>query len=738
MPIFYYLIPLFCGFPRVLFIVPRLPEENIENFTFKSVSPLTAPFSSLPRLPEGDEYMISSHGSSYLVQTSTEYLKSTMLAYAPLLRGLSGNTIPVLLYGQIALYVQKIGSRFRRSHYVDLAVEATRSFVWPAEVASHDYELLERAGSLLDLIHQYQSTNRQLCFNSSRVEACLQGVSNYDVVLELAISGIVIDPISGFRPQSSIPPIRPLMRTLQNCQRTHALKAWRAGRVLILPHTKLTTEDLSGVHINPTHWTPKPNLEEKVSNVLGRPLIDPSNGPTDQVLNTEEARLAAIARYGKVDDPLIDDIITTWFDFSRRKGIPLDQCFLWKEDIENAFGQLPFQARSALLMTAAVDEDFLVFNLYGTFGWTGLPMAWGAVGRAIREAASSRIKGCLHGYVDDFMGLAPQSDAEHDQGTFQNLARGVLGDSALNLAKSVPPSSQGDVIGWYVDLLSGTIRPSDRGIDKLLFSFFSFDPRVPLSLRLYQVLASLAERYSRALRGMRAMVAPLHHMVSLAGTSSSSFWKRKPTSQARFCIDMWRIVTLSLWADRERYAVPLYVFDHGSQQGVIRGITDASPWKLAAAILDDSGRVKVYTTMRLPFHAPGGDTQNLKEFLGYILFLLLVHFTVPRAQLRRVAWVGDNTSALSWADDHKVRSTAGQFANLIESWTLIYADMWLTKTDHHPGHLMGVIDDLSRDRPVPSLSGVPYVDLHYATLNFPDPLRIILVLLVACMNSYVV
>ena len=114
---------------------------------------------------------------------------------------------------------------------------------------------------------------------------------------------------------------------------------------------------------------------------------------------------------------------------------------------------------------------------------------------------------------------------------------------------------------------------------------------------------------------------------------------------------------------------------------------------------------------RLPFDDPSSDTQNLKEFLGYILFLLLVHFCVPRGQLRLMAWVGDNTSALSWAESHKVKSTAGQSSNLIEAWLLIYTDMWLTGTTHNPGHLMGVIDDLSRDRPTPSLRGVPAVDL---------------------------
>ena len=274
------------------------------------------------------EYTLSVHGYAFMVKTSPALLCSTIAAYAPLVAGAGGSRFSPHLFRQITEYMQGLSARFHRRHFIELAITATKDFTWPPEVERQDYNRLRCAGSLLKLVQQCQISRQPSCFNRARVESCLQGVSNYDIVLELATTGVVIDPPSGFRCQSSDVSIRPLMRSLVNCQHTHVLKAWRAGRVMVLPHANLSSSDLEGVHINPTHWTPKPNLQEKAANVLGRPLVDPSNGPPDQVLNTEGARLASIARYGKVDDPLIEDIITDWFAFSRRTGIPLSECSL--------------------------------------------------------------------------------------------------------------------------------------------------------------------------------------------------------------------------------------------------------------------------------------------------------------------------------------------------------------------------------------------------------------------------
>ena len=194
-----------------------------------------------PSPPGDEEYAVFLHGTSFILNTSTARLASMMAAYAPFLPLLGGSQLPVHVYKQIGEAVQRMGAQFQRQHFVGLAVEASRAFVWPDEVSSRDLVALRKARSMVGLVKQSQSSRQLSRFNPGRVAACLQGVSNYDVVMDLATSDIVIDPLPGFRHQSSVPPLRPLMRTLKNCLGTHALKAWEEGgwRSCLMRHSPL-------------------------------------------------------------------------------------------------------------------------------------------------------------------------------------------------------------------------------------------------------------------------------------------------------------------------------------------------------------------------------------------------------------------------------------------------------------------------------------------------------------------
>jgi hypothetical protein len=71
-------------------------------------------------------------------------------------------------------------------------------------------------------------------------------------------------------------------------------------------------------------------------------------------------------------------------------------------------------------------------------------------------------------------------------------------------------------------------------------------------------LAGGAERYSTGLVGMKAFVAPFHHMKHMCGRPKSGrLGKAEADSSARFCIEMWRAEAVLLWHDRSLVAVPL-------------------------------------------------------------------------------------------------------------------------------------------------------------------------------------
>ena len=132
----------------------------------------------------------------------------------------------------------------------------------------------------------------------------------------------------------------------------------------------------------------------------------------------------------------------------------------------------------------------------------------------------------------------------------------TFGPGSVELTKSTSPAIMQVILGWQVDVIAATIRPSDRGIQKLCVAFFSFDFGGRVSLHLCQVLASLAQRYSLCLRGMSCFVQPLHNMTS--GFHDNKNVTRKLSSAAKFCVTMWRAVSLMLFLDSDCFNINLW------------------------------------------------------------------------------------------------------------------------------------------------------------------------------------
>ena len=128
---------------------------------------------------------------------------------------------------------------------------------------------------------------------------------------------------------------------------------------------------------------------------------------------------------------------------------------------------------------------------------------------------------------------------------------------------------------------------------------------------------------------------------------------------------------------------------------------------------------------RLPFLALESDFQNLREFMGLILSMLIVHHFARDTAV--FTWTNDNTSALSWAHNDMAKSKSAQAAFLIFTWCKIRTRLVLASTHHIAGDTMGDIDSLSRFIPTTDLP--PELDLSHlipipafdALLSLCDP-----------------
>ena len=156
-----------------------------------------------------------------------------------------------------------------------------------------------------------------------------------------------------------------------------------------------------------------------------------------------------------------------------------------------------------------------------------------------------------------------------------------------------------------------------------------------------------------------------------------------------------------MFAHHEKLAVPFSAFTRRwGDSATCLGLSDGSPWKIAAALFSRYGTLLAFTQFVLPFSDIEGLFQNVREYMGFILVMLLaLSFSNTSLDFpARVAWVGDNKAALSWVDTGKAKSSACQLANIAGSWLGIQSTAEVAQVRHLSASRIGIIDSISRDK----------------------------------------
>jgi hypothetical protein len=491
--------------------------------------------------------------------------------------------------------------------------------------------------------------------------------------------------------------------------RQHALKLHTKKRGIFLDQESLPASERDLINTQSSHWVVKPAPDGKSNVVEGRMLIDP------QALNAPGGKENVRARYGALKLPSFSSMVSGWYKHAEAKKLLISDFRIFKDDVEGAFPQFNFNPVSALLLVVLVSIGLFFLHTAGNFGWTGCPFVWNVIGNAMERKGQVLIDGTLDVYVDDFVGFAHWSVAAGAQLLIQQMIRRVLGDTAVNTDKSVPPTVSTDVLGWTVSLVTESFMPNVRGCAKILFAFFSVDLAIPQSRKVFEVLAGLANRYSEGLPEMKPYVSAFFAMAAACGVNPNS--KRKLSSRAKFCVEMWRVTAIMLWYDRNSLSRPLRsVIDPAHLSPVLYLWTDASPWKLAAILRDASGKEVAHSSHELVFKIPE-SFQNVREHLAFLFGLLLMVLVTPDERNRRIAWVGDNVAALKWVETETCKSQSAQIANMIDARFRVCKRTHISMVTHCPGVDIGDVDNLSRDRPTPSLNPALYVNAELAPIR---------------------
>ena len=591
-------------------------------------------------------------------------------------------------------------AQFVRGNAENAARNAATDFVWEVGDLDKDGGDLLRLGSIKALVEDRRHASSVNRFNRERCLQHFSMVSNANVLLDLATWGARLPVAEEFVFQAYPDKPRTLQKKLGLNYSKQVKKLWNKGGVLVLRKEHIIPSEWAKLNFNPLHWTPKPGPPPEPD---GRLLGDLSNREEGLSINCPESKLMVEELYGVMSYPTITEILSEWLLYAKSNNYLLKDCRIWKEDIRSAFGQFDFHPEETYKLAFEFACGLVMIMMIGFFGWTGAPLVFANFSRALIEVLRNDEKfiGVIHIFCDDFMGLSHYTTARGDQLIARDLVTGVFGDGSPALEKAVDPCLQADIIGWSVDLEKETIRPSDKGIRKLMFSFFMVDALAthwPLSL--CQLLSSLAQRYSLALIGMRPFVSAFYEMCG----GSTKVNLRRVTPKARFALEIWRITSLRLYMDREAMAVPLKIMI-GSKEGlsVKTFITDAMHLGIGFGYLADSNVVEQHSSYEFQYSVLGSQYQNHREFLGFIMAIL---FLISMNQIPKegvvLHWVNDNTSALEWAKDNMCKGGASQIAFMLYTILAVKFKINVVTITHTPGvsNMMLPIDALSRGLPV--------------------------------------
>jgi hypothetical protein len=228
-----------------------------------------------------------------------------------------------------------------------------------------------------------------------------------------------------------------------------------------------------------------------------------------------------------------------------------------------------------------------------------MPAAFGPFSRGIQHVIDVNIKGIAAVYVDDITCFVVVSAAHASQEWVANFLTDVFGPDALS-PKFQPVNTLVVTIGWSIDLVRGDVSPNEKGIRKLMVVFLPVDvsTNTRWTLRQCQVMASVAERYSKGILLMRPFVACLNRLTH--HTRSTLKELRRPSAEARLAVMIWQAVASMLSVSPRALAVPLRTLLAPSSVPTLVGIPDAAD-AIGLRIFTFDNVEVMNTSYQLPF-----------------------------------------------------------------------------------------------------------------------------------------
>ena len=572
------------------------------------------------------------------------------------------------------------------------AIAWAQGYEFPDQYMESDVKLL-RASSL-DFEVMVRRRLKRLSadrLSVERVSRLRPDNPEINLMIDLA-GGMRVHLPEGFEPNGSLPrtPLRSTYETVSTAVNKMLAAVIEQKLAFLLP-LELAQRHVKRLHLCKAHWTTK---KGKAS---GRPLGDLSFVDGTPI-NTDETAAAAVAYYGQIRHPTIDDIATTVHDFwteavRKDPSVRWEDLRIWKMDLKGAYTLLSFRPEDVGLFAMLLTGDRVYLQMAGIFGWAGTPAAFQVVTRAISWELKHALRSRTLMYVDDIIGVGFVQYIKEDLATTRGICTDLLGPAAVADDKT-EYGLRVDTIGYTIDLTTGRVLIARKNFLTALHGFVSTDVTKRVNLKTAQRLASWGTRYGRICRVMRPFCGALNRVT----------WGRTDP-HALFMLSAEAIVAIQCW----RVMLCLVRYRETEFTRTIESFAPATPVLVAEFDSSLSGAGVIWFTrsdgaeecigvsaIDLTFLGFGVDSsyQNLSEFIGAIL--AVIGQVILGCSGRCLALRGDSVTALTWAITERPRGSIVTNAAMI--WTLlcIATDVNVTEITHIAGIDNGNCDRLSR------------------------------------------
>ena len=593
--------------------------------------------------------------------------KMTMRSYRSCREAIEGGSALMALYSDVlspdawsierlSVDLERIIRRFDKSNLIEEARKGAESWDIDDETLDGFRMALESAGSLSALAETLQEVSTRGRFNVSSVieHGSDLPVELLEKLMRIAVGGVSVPRTESFVMQPEPGPMRPIIGRLGRFVYQYALECVEKGLGIVM-----RVQDLRRFSNEELNFSG--NLHAVIQDKV-RMIHDHSNceDETIEPLNSEATKVAARETYGPILHPTIESIVTRVLMLCEKLGIQTSELRFASIDVKNAFGKMKIAAKDVALMPILIDElrKLALVRFMCSFGKSEYPFGYDTFSKCLEWKINDVIdEGIADIYVDDCFLFSIFLRAHENLRKAIKVHHDLLGLDSLNEAKcTASPTIDGVLIGWYINLEKGILRPSEKAMDKLkLMLFVILDVEAIFwELRHVQGLVSLVIRYAKAMSGMSCLTQPFVDMLRQRGGDGPGD-PRAVSVMARCALQIWRSAVIN----GECLSVPLRCFDQRTDNlAEFITINDAANSLGCGVYRLENGYpvLSCYTAFKLPFLLPDAKFQNVKELMGCLLSLLLIAMFLKAPKGTTIRMQSDSMSSLSWLGKNRANS----------------------------------------------------------------------------------